>query len=108
MKAPDTATLPNLATRLLALKSAPIDSIADFRRALAIARLPLPLRLLLVWLSLNVGRQVPNFMGSFAISALGSRGAAIVDTIPVWSSFLNYGPIAPDGGVDVYLWSTTG
>ena len=103
LKAPDTATLPNLATRMLALKSAPIESIADFRRALAIARLPLPLRLLLVWLSLNVGRQVPNFMGSFAISALGSRGAAIVDTIPVWSSFLNYGPIAPDGGVDVYL-----
>ena len=30
-------------------------------------------------------------------------GAAIVDTIPVWSSFLNYGPIAPDGGVDIYL-----
>ena len=30
-------------------------------------------------------------------------GAAIVDTIPVWSSFLNYGPIAQDGGVDIYL-----
>jgi hypothetical protein len=103
LKAPDTATLPDLAARLLALKTAPIDSIADFRRALAIARLPLPLRLLLVWLSLNIGRQVPNFMGSFAISALGSHGAAIVDTIPVWSSFLNYGPIAQDGGVDVYL-----
>ena len=103
LKAPDAATLPNLATRMLALKSAPIDSIADFRRALAIARLPRPLRLLLVWLSLNIGRQVPNFMGSFAISALGSHGAAIVDTILVWSSFLNYGPIAPDGGVDIYL-----
>jgi hypothetical protein len=103
LKAPDTATVPNLATRMLALKTAPIDSIADFRRALAIARLPLPLRLLLVWLSLNIGRQVPNFTGSFAISALGSHGAAIVGTIPVWSSFLNYGPIAPDGGVDIYL-----
>ena len=103
LKAPDTATLPNLATRMLALKSAPIDTIADFRRALAIARLPLPLHLLLVWLSLNIGRQVPNFMGSFAISALGSHGAAIIKTISVWSSFLNYGPIAPDGGVDVYL-----
>ena len=103
LKAPDAATLPNLAARMLALKSAPIDSITDFRRALAIARLPLPLRLLLIWLSLNIGRQVPNFMGSFAISALGSHGAAIVDTIPVWSSFLNYGPIAPDGGVDIYL-----
>jgi hypothetical protein len=98
LKAPNTATLPNLATRMLALKSAPIDSIADFRRALAIAQLPLPLRLLLVWLSLNIGRQVPNFMGSFAISALGSRGAVIIDTISVWSSFLNYGLIAPDGG----------
>jgi pyruvate/2-oxoglutarate dehydrogenase complex dihydrolipoamide acyltransferase (E2) component len=42
-------------------------------------------------------------MGSFAISALGSHGAAIVDTIRVWPSFLNYGPIAPDGGVDIYL-----
>ena len=45
------------------------------RRALAIARLPLPLRRLLIWLSLNIGRQVPNFMGTFAISALGSHGA---------------------------------
>jgi hypothetical protein len=103
LKAPDTTTLPDLAARMLALKTAPIDSITDFRRALVIARLPLPLRLLLVWLSLNIGRQVPNFMGSFAISALGSQGVAIVDTIAVWSSFLNYGPIAPDGEVEIYL-----
>jgi hypothetical protein len=103
LKAPDMTTLPGLVARLLIHKTGAIDSIADFRRALAIARLPRPLRLLLIWLSLNIGRQVPNFMGSFAISALGSHGAAIVDTIPVWSSFLNYGPIAPDGGVDIYL-----
>jgi pyruvate/2-oxoglutarate dehydrogenase complex dihydrolipoamide acyltransferase (E2) component len=42
-------------------------------------------------------------MGSFAISALGSHGAAIVDTIPVWTSFLNYVPIDRDGGMDIYL-----
>jgi hypothetical protein len=35
VKAPDTATLPKLATRLLALNNAPIDSVADFRRALS-------------------------------------------------------------------------
>lgn len=103
LKAPDTATLPDLAARMRWHKTAPIDSIADFRRALVIARLPLPLRLLLIWLSLNIGRQVPNFMGSFAISALGSHGASIVATIPVWTSFLNYGPIDRDGGVDIYL-----
>ena len=42
-------------------------------------------------------------MGSFAISVLGSHGAAIVDTIPVWTSFLNYGPIGPDGVVEVFF-----
>jgi len=103
LKAPDTVALPDLAARMRTLKTAPINSITDFRRTLAVARLPLPLRRLLIWLSLNMGRQVPNFMGTFAISALGSHGAAIVDTIPVWSSFLNYGPIAPTGEVDIYL-----
>jgi hypothetical protein len=44
--------------------------------------------------SISAGR-FRNFMGSFAFSALDSHGTAIVDTIPVWSSFLNYGPIAP-------------
>ncbi|HXA22322.1 MAG TPA: hypothetical protein VNW90_08480 [Acetobacteraceae bacterium] len=102
LSAPNTASLPDLATRMRALKTARIDSIADFRRAPAIARLPLPLRLLLVWLSLNIGRQVLNFMGSFEISALGSHEAAIVDTIPVWSSFLNFGPIAPNGGGSMF------
>jgi hypothetical protein len=103
LKAPDTVALPDLAARLLEFKTTPIGRITDFHRALVIARLPLPLRLLLLWLSLNIGRQVPNFIGTVAISALGSHGAAIVDTIPVWSSFLNYGPIAPDGWVNIYL-----
>jgi hypothetical protein len=103
LKAPDTATLPDLAARMLAHKTAPIDSITDFRRALAIARLPLPLRRLLIWLSLNIGRQVPNFMGTFAISALGSHGARSSNTIPVWSSFLNYGPNRARWGVDLPL-----
>ena len=103
LKAPDAATLPNLAARMLALKSAPIDSITDFRRALAIAPLPVAPRRKDRRPHRTPSRQVPNFMGSFAISALGSHGAAIVDTIPVWSSFLSYGPIAPDGGVDIYL-----
>jgi hypothetical protein len=83
LKAPDLVSLPDLATRLRALKTEPIDSIGDFRRALAIARFPLPFRLLLLWLSLNIGRHVPNYMGSFAICALGSHGAAIVDTLPI-------------------------
>jgi len=103
LKDPAGAALADLAARMRAHKSDPVADIADFRRILMIAGLPLPLRRLVLWLGLNIGRQVPNFIGTFAISPLGSHGAAIVDTIPVWTSFLNYGPIAADGGVDVYL-----
>jgi hypothetical protein len=64
----------------------------------------LPLRLLLVWLSLNIGRQVPNFMGSFAISALGSHGGGDRRHHP---GLVELPQLRPDragwGGVDVYL-----
>jgi hypothetical protein len=103
LKDPASAQLAESAAALRRYKTAPIDSIAEFRRILAIAALPLPLRRLVLFLGLNLGRQVPNYFGTFAISPLGSHGAAILDTIPVWTSFLNYGPIGPDGGVDVYL-----
>src|SRR6478672_3504643 len=39
LKAPDAVPLPDLAARLRTLKTTPIDSITDFRRALTIARL---------------------------------------------------------------------
>ncbi len=103
MKDPAGMGLDAMAARLRHHKTAPVESIADFRRVLAIAGLPGPLRRAALWLAMNLGRQVPNFLGSFAISALGSKGAAIVQTIPVWSSFLNYGPIGADGQVEVFL-----
>jgi hypothetical protein len=103
LKDPAASRLADSAAALRHAKTAPIDGIADFRRILMIAGLPLPLRRLAMFLALNLGRQVPNYFGTFAISPLGSHGAAILDTIPVWNSFLNYGPIAADGRVDVYL-----
>lgn len=103
LKSPEAATLPDLAAVMRHHKTAPIDSIADYRRILMLAGLPLPLRRAGLWLALNLGRQVPNYFGTFAISPLGSHGAAILHTIPVWTSFLNYGPIDADGGTDIYL-----
>ena len=103
LKDPAGASLAELAAAMRRHKTAPIASIPDFRRILALGAMPLPVRRAGLWLALNLGRQVPNFFGTFAISALGSHGAAIVDTIPVWSGFLNYGPIDADGGVDIYL-----
>jgi hypothetical protein len=103
LKDPAGCGLEALAARLRQHKQAPVESIADYRRVLALAALPLPARRLALWLAMNLGRQVPNFLGTFAVSALGAQGAAIVQTIPVWSSFLNYGPIGEDGQVEVFL-----
>lgn len=103
LKQPGDAGLAVLAAAMRRHKTAPIAEIADFRRVLALAALPQPVRRAGLWLALNLGRQVPNYFGTFAISPLGSHGAAILGTIPVWTSFLNYGPIAGDGGVDVFL-----
>jgi hypothetical protein len=74
-----------------------------FVEALRLARLPMPLRRVLLWTGLNIGRQVPRLFGTFAISVLGGQGATILDTIAVWPGFLSYGPIAPDGTVEIVI-----
>jgi hypothetical protein len=102
IKDPATLSLAEIGARIRHAKTAPVESIRDYRRALAIARLPWPLRRLLFWLGLNLGRQVPNRCGSFGVSVLGSQRAAIASVVAPWASFLNYGPIAADGTVEVF------
>ena len=103
IKNPATLSLAEIAARIRRAKTAPIESIRDYQRALSIARLPWPLRRLLFWLGLNLGRQVPNWYGSFGVSVLGSQRVAIASVVAPWASFLNYGPIADDGTVEVFF-----
>jgi hypothetical protein len=100
---PADTPLAVLHAGIQAAKTGELSAQRAFVQALRLARLPLPLRRVLLWVGFNLGRQVPNFFGSFAISVLGGQGATILDTIAVWPSFLSYGPIAPDGTVDVVL-----
>lgn len=103
IKDPDALALPTLAARIAELKNAPMESVKDYRAALTTARLPWPLRRLSFWLAAHLGRQAPNYFGTFALSVLGSRGVAITQSIAVAPSFLNYGPVGEDGVVDVWL-----
>jgi pyruvate/2-oxoglutarate dehydrogenase complex dihydrolipoamide acyltransferase (E2) component len=48
-------------------------------------------------------RPLHRYAGTFAVSALGAQGAAILDSVSVLPAFLSYGPIAKDGAVDVHL-----
>ena len=51
-----------------------------FRKMLRATRLPLPLRRLLWWIGLNVGRQRANYFGSFGVTSVAAYGA--------WTSFM--------------------
>lgn len=100
---PADTPLATLDAGIRTAKYGDIRANRAFVEALRLARLPMPLRRVLLWTGLNIGRQVPRLFGTFAISVLGGQGATILDTIAVWPGFLSYGPIAPDGTVEIVI-----
>jgi hypothetical protein len=58
---PADAPLAVLDAGIRAAKTGELSANRAFVQALRLARLPLPLRRLLLWIGLNLGRQVPNF-----------------------------------------------
>jgi hypothetical protein len=103
IKQPESKGLAELDQTVRQLKDAPARDVRDFRRALLVARLPLPVRRVLWWLGLNIGRQRAGYYGTFAISVLGSQGVEIVHAVSLWTLLLSYGPIAADGDVEVVI-----
>ena len=79
----------------------PIDQIKEFRRHLAFARLPAPLRRLLASAAYNIGRQRPRYFGTFAVTV--PPGEYVAPRFSSWTSRLSYGRLASDGTVDVTL-----
>jgi hypothetical protein len=100
---PHATPLPVLAEALRHAKEAPAGEVKTHRRLLRLARMPWPLRRLMLRIALATGAPLLRYGGTFAISALGQRGTAIIDSVSILPAFLSYGPIAADGGVDAYL-----
>ena len=101
IKAPETLPLPAISERIRQAKTAPLTDFKTLRLALAVARLPLPLRRLLVWMSRNIGRQAANQLGTFGISTVVMDGIAFPNPRTHWTGFLIYGPIGADGQMEV-------
>ena len=80
-----------------------IEDIPGFRRALSVAAMPAPIRRLLLWIAMNFGRFRGRFFGTFTLSAVGSEGAELLTVIAPTTTVLTYGPIAPDGTVNVRI-----
>ena len=103
MKAPENSALSELTERLRRAKTVDWQQERDFRRVFAIARLPWPLRRLVWWLGLNIGRQRANYFGTFGISSLAGQGALITDAVHMFTVLLSYGPLAEDGSLDLFF-----
>lgn len=103
MKDPAALSLPALIRVLERASIRPINEIKEFRRALWIAALPLPLRRLLWWIGLNIARLRPKFFGTFAFSTYSALEAESLHPLAPLTTLLNYGVIDSNGDVNVRI-----
>jgi hypothetical protein len=101
VRKPDRRSLVDLHQAIRKLQEMPLNRCRDFKRALLLNPLPWPVRRLLWWLGLNIGRQRGNYFGTFAVTVYSRLGAESLHPITPITSTLNYGVIGPDGSVDV-------
>lgn len=103
LKKPADRSMQELARAIAEAKTAPIESVKDFRLMLGFACVPTPLRRLLWWIGMNIGRQRANFFGTFGMSVLSADGTQVNFPISPWTSLISYGPIAENGDVEILI-----
>jgi hypothetical protein len=104
VRAPEIQTVRAIDSYLRRCKERPLEDVALFRRILQMSRWPLPVRRLLWWFATQCSGFVrARHLGTFGISVVSNFGAVSPHLLTPVTSALNYGVVAPDGGVDVYL-----
>ncbi|MBX4859654.1 hypothetical protein G9X64_25365 [Rhizobium sophorae] len=103
IKGPEQRSISQLETLIRAARSLPVLEIKEFRRSLKLARAPAPVRWLLMWLGLNIGRKRAHYFGTFQLSVYSGLGAESLNPLTPLTTLLNYGPIDEDGSVAVRI-----
>jgi hypothetical protein len=100
---PVKLSLAKLTATVREAQTRPIEEIQSFKRMLDLARWPTPLRRLIWWLGLNIGRQRGNYFGSYGVTVYSNLGSESLHPLSPLTGTLNYGVIAPDGTVAVRI-----
>jgi len=101
---PEAKTIPQISELLRQYKEAPLRRFGTFRRILRVSRLPLPVRRLLWWLTLNLtGRFRARYLGTFGVTTVSGMGMSINVFLSPLTTALTYDVFSPDGSVDVRL-----
>lgn len=103
VKAPARLSIAGLSDIVRNTQTQPVDQIKDFRLAFRTAGLPSPIRHLMMWLGLNLGRQRANYFGTFHVSVYSGLGAESFNPLSPLTTLLNYGPIDAEGQVNVRI-----
>ncbi|MCA1404315.1 hypothetical protein I6F26_16635 [Ensifer sp. IC3342] len=103
IKTPEQRSIAELGALIQSARSRPVLEIKQFRRALKLARAPAPIRWLLMWLGLNIGRQRGRHFGTFQLSVYSGLGAESLNPLTPLTTIFNYGPISEDGLVTVRI-----
>lgn len=100
---PARMSLADISAAIRHAKTVPVEEVRSFKRMLDLARWPWPLRRLIWWLGLNIGRQRGNYFGSYGISVYSGLGSESLHPISPLTGVLNYGVIGADGSVAVRI-----
>jgi hypothetical protein len=103
IREPEKMGVGAISEKIREAKTQPIESIRSFKRMLDLARWPTPIRRMIWWLGLNIGRQRGNYFGTYGVSVYSNLGSESLHPISPLTAVLNYGVIAPDGMVAVRI-----
>lgn len=103
IRAPEDRTLSEIHADLKNAGTAPAGSIAAFRRSLLISRFPLPLRRLIWWVGLNIGRQRGNHFGNLGVTSVSAFGPGELHALSPGPFILSYGVVDKEHRVDVVI-----
>jgi hypothetical protein len=100
--APELMTLTEIQNQLNDFCTAPINEV--YREGLKLERTPALLRRMTwAWIMNWTGRKRAKHIGTFSISSLGGQSALNLHHPLITSSSLAFGPIDPQGDMDVVL-----
>jgi hypothetical protein len=104
IRRPDNRSLAELDGIVRWFQEEPLERLRWYRRAVAMSKVPWPIRPLVWRGALNAcGRRRCHHFGTFGLSSVAAQGAGLLHLIPVLTSMLHYGLFTGAGDLDVRL-----
>lgn len=104
IRGPENRSLVEMDALVRHCQVEPVERLRAYQRAVAMGKIPWPLRRWFWWAALNAsGRRRCHNFGTFGLSSVAAQGAGILHLIPVLTSMLHYGLFDAAGSLELRL-----